>query len=67
MFTIDQPNGNYSASVVVKDALGNGSFARAASFKAAACGATPIFAAINDTAGAKPFDDHVFAAGFAAG
>ena len=67
LFTIDQPNGNYSASVVVKDALGNGSFARAASFKAAACGATPIFAAINDTAGARPFDDHVFAAGFAAG
>jgi len=66
-FTIDQPDGSYAASVVVKDALGNASTAKTASFKAAGCGASPIFASINDIPGAKPFDDHAFAAGFAPG
>ena len=66
-FTIDQPNGSYAASVVVKDALGNASTAQGASFRAASCGATPIFAQIGDTPGARPFDDHTFIAGFAVG
>src|SRR6267143_428098 len=66
-FTIDQPNSSYAASVVVKDALGNASTAQGASFRAASCGANTIFGQIGDTPGARPFDDHIFTAGFPAG
>jgi hypothetical protein len=66
-FVIDQPNGIYVASVVVRDLLGNASAAQSATFSAASCGANPIFAAIQITPGARPFDDYVAQAVPAAG
>src|SRR4051812_30389867 len=61
-FAVDQPNGSWTASVVVVDALGNASAAQSASFHAAACGANPIVAAVQDTPGAAAFDDHTLRA-----
>ncbi len=61
-FSIDKPNGAYSATVVAIDSLGNASAPQAVSFQAAACGANPIAADFMDTPGAMPFDDHTLTA-----
>jgi hypothetical protein len=65
-FTVDQPGGAYSASVVVKDAAGNASAPQSVSLQAETCGANPIAAQINIGGGLKPFDDYGFSAGMVA-
>jgi len=61
-FAVDQPNGSWTASVVVRDALGNASAPESATFHASACGANPILASVQDTPGAAAFDDHTLRA-----
>src|SRR5205823_7702895 len=43
-FTVDTPSTTYTATVVVRDALGNASTPQSATFSAASCGANPLFA-----------------------
>ncbi|HMC69876.1 MAG TPA: hypothetical protein VKJ07_12045, partial [Mycobacteriales bacterium] len=66
-FTVDTPSASYTATVVVRDALGNASAPQSATFTASSCGANPIMADVQDLAGAKPFDDHTLTAVFASG
>src|SRR3954468_19393246 len=61
-FTVDQPNGFWTATLVAFDALGNPSAPQSKSFQATACGANPIAASVQDTPGAAAFDDHTLRA-----
>jgi len=62
------PDGNFTVSVTAIDAEGNASTRRHADhFRLHLLARSPILAAISDTAGPRPFDDHTFQAVPAAG
>jgi len=66
-FIADVAGGNFTVSVTAIDAEGNASNAATLTISVSTCGRSPILAAISDTAGPRPFDDHTFQAVPAAG
>ena len=65
-FRVDK-NGHYRISGVAIDALGHRSTAQNLELDTSSCGNNPISAAIQDVAGAAPFDDHILSAVHATG
>src|SRR5207248_3399609 len=61
-FVPDVAGGSFAVSVAVADGQGNASISETLTITTSACGNSPIFAAIADAPGARPFDDHTFSA-----
>ena len=66
-FIPDVAGASFAVSVAVTDGQGNTSTSQTLVIATSSCGNSPIFAEIADTPGARPFDDHTFAAVPAAG